>query len=352
MANIYKRQLDKLDVSVDQYAKLVEMPTDIVKNIVNGSELSVSMEWEKFFRKNIFDKHQKIENEFENTKLKVLNEKIESEEEKVDNKLNEDIYMNWYIYEYDKNDFFKKHNFKSVPDCERNMFISLPKWKNHPEGGKVSNSIYDRLLNKQINQIGKKILPILVKQLYEFDKEGKHRIEGVEIKVNSNQIETKTKKVFDEEERKLRDWYKRFDFKTFIKEYKINKNEMRAKTGLGYSTLYQVMAKYEGYKPSIEKLSAIYNYVNNIIGTKEEVVEVEEQIKYDFEEPIIEEIPNEEIEVLEIEEPNIEVIEEAEKEIANDEIKTDKDELIERLTFKVELYEKMFNILENVTKRN
>ena len=71
--NIYKRQMEKLGMSVEEYSRLLNVPEIIVKKIVNGNEEVVkNMEINNFLRKNIFNKHQEVENNMEEKKVLCL----------------------------------------------------------------------------------------------------------------------------------------------------------------------------------------------------------------------------------------------------------------------------------------
>ena len=48
--SIYKRQMEKLGLNLEQYSKLVGMPIEMTKKIINGKEVVENMQVNNFLR--------------------------------------------------------------------------------------------------------------------------------------------------------------------------------------------------------------------------------------------------------------------------------------------------------------
>ena len=80
--NIYRRQMQELGLNPKQYAKLIDMPYEVVKDMLYDKEGDYSMEIGNILRKNMFNKHQDIENNFENAKFNAM--RIKKEDSEID----------------------------------------------------------------------------------------------------------------------------------------------------------------------------------------------------------------------------------------------------------------------------
>ena len=60
--NIYRRQMQELGLNPKQYAKLIDMPYEVVKDMLYDKEGEYSMEIKGLLRNTMFNKHQDIEN--------------------------------------------------------------------------------------------------------------------------------------------------------------------------------------------------------------------------------------------------------------------------------------------------
>ena len=61
MSNIYLRQMNELNVDVEQYSKLLDAPIFIVRRLVKGETLSEDMGLNEFIRNNILKKYNELE---------------------------------------------------------------------------------------------------------------------------------------------------------------------------------------------------------------------------------------------------------------------------------------------------
>ena len=73
---IYERQMKRLGLNLEQYSKLLQVPIEITRKLVNGEEFE-NMGINDFIRNNVLKKHNELEND-ENTALKVVEIKHES----------------------------------------------------------------------------------------------------------------------------------------------------------------------------------------------------------------------------------------------------------------------------------
>ena len=69
--------MKELGLNLDQYSKFLDIPKSITKKIINGNgEVVEDMEINNFLRKNLFGKHQEVENNKEEKKVEALNVKL------------------------------------------------------------------------------------------------------------------------------------------------------------------------------------------------------------------------------------------------------------------------------------
>lgn len=70
--------MQELKLNPYQYSKLVDVPYEIVKNVIYDSDVGgYNMEIKNFFRKKLFEKHQEIENDYQNAQLKATQIKLD-----------------------------------------------------------------------------------------------------------------------------------------------------------------------------------------------------------------------------------------------------------------------------------
>ena len=91
MTNIYLRQMQELGLNPKQYAKLINIPYEVVKDFIYGREGDYNMGLKDLLRRNMVEKHQEVEENFEGAKLKAL--EIKHNESDI-------YYIEWYNNEY------------------------------------------------------------------------------------------------------------------------------------------------------------------------------------------------------------------------------------------------------------
>ena len=273
--SIYKRQMEKLGLNLEQYSKLVGMPIEITKKIINGKEVVENMQVNNFLRNNIFSKHQEIEKggemEQEAINIKIKDSDIFSHP-KIQNLIkkypnSEELY--WYLTKFNKEEYFEKYNVAGWQDLMRRYnFISYT----GRIKGKVCDSTIQRVIKRQYDEVGAEVIYEIAVQLYDCFEKG--NIEEVERKNKVNNI--KMNKVVSEED--LRKWYMNFDFDDFIKQHDMTIKEFGGKVHLAKSTTFAFFKKYAQYKPSVSVLQRVKDYVESCDKNIEQIT-IEETMK-------------------------------------------------------------------------
>lgn len=273
--SIYKRQMEKLGLNLEQYSKLVGMPIEMTKKIINGKEVVENMQVNNFLRNNIFNKHQEIEKggemEQEAINIKIKDSDIFSHP-KIQNLIkkypnSEELY--WYLTIFNKEEYFEKYNVAGWQDLMRRYnFISYT----GRIKGKVCDSTIQRVIKRQYDEVGAEVIYEIAVQLYDCFEKG--NIKEVERKNKVNNI--KMNKVVSEED--LRKWYKNFDFNDFIKQHDMTIKEFGEKVYLAESTTFTFFKKYAQYKPSVSVLQRVKDYVESCDKNIEQIT-IEETMK-------------------------------------------------------------------------
>ena len=125
--------MQELGLNPKQYAKLIDMPYEVVKDMLYDKEGDYSMEIKKILRNNMFNKHQDIENNFENAKFNAM--RIKKEDSEID-------YLNWYEKDYIKDLLFEKLPVSSITDFEKRYCIMV-------DGKRASHWYYTLLCGKR-----------------------------------------------------------------------------------------------------------------------------------------------------------------------------------------------------------
>lgn len=261
---IYERQMKRLGLNLEQYSKLLQVPIEITKKLVNGEEFE-NMGINDFIRNNVLKKHNELEND-ENTALKVVEIKSESSE----NQFEEEA-MNWYMNEYDRDDFFEKIGIKF-----QNEFINKYEFTCNAgrlRGRVLSYSVYDRLLRHDTGYIGVKVLPELVKQLYDLYI---NYPESEKRYLRTNKL-IKQYTCKRNEDKELVEWFKNFDFNNYFENKESGeKTRIGKKLHINYSTVYALFNK--AYTPNASVLKKLKNYFDNV-DNQETIEPVEEEIE-------------------------------------------------------------------------
>ena len=248
MTNIYQKQMNKLNLNAKQYAELTGMPYEVVKDILYNKEGDYSMEIKNLLRKNMMNKHQEIENNFDNAKFKAMELKKEVN------------YLKWYDKEYTLDLLKEKLQLNSIKQFENNYCLKI-------NNKKASSWTYNILVAKREYERhsiekGKKLE--FIKQLYD-------------IIVNDNAdayYNPITKKVINitpiKQNGKInyKKWYKNFDIKQWKKENNIDNYKLVDVLGLSQCTVSGLVSKKQYSQATLEKF---YNYVMSL-DTKEETI--------------------------------------------------------------------------------
>lgn len=289
--NIYKRQIEKLGLSLEQYSKLMDIPIEITKKIINEKEVVKDMNINNFLRKNMFDKHQELEENVENTQLEIAKIKVEDKDifshpkiQKIISEHPNDKEFYWYLTEFDKDYYFEKFDVTSLTNLiHRYNFYTT----NGRCSGQISTSTIQRVIEKKYDQVGIEPLYDVSKMLYDCFVNEK-------IEKNNDKINARKRYVRKNNHDDLLKWYKEFDFKTFLLKKDMKIADFAKKVGLAYSTTCQIVKKSVYYDPSNFVILKLKDYVeSNPINEKE----ILEQPK------VIEEIENKPKQVTTIENP-------------------------------------------------
>lgn len=230
--NIYRKQMQQLGLNTKQYAKLIEIPYEVVKDFIYDKEGRYSMEIKNLLRKNMFNKHQEIENDYDNAKIKAL----EMKKENVD-------YVEWYENEYHF-DVLKDtlKDIKTIIDFENKYHITV-------RGIKASHWFYSCLtskMNYKKRNISESTLSEFAEQLYD-------------IIVNKN-IEQyrETNSDYSADDLFYINWFDSYDIEKFLSETNHTKHDLSKMMGIGYSTICLMCQKK--YR-SIKRIKQLYNIV-------------------------------------------------------------------------------------------
>ena len=309
--NIYRRQMQELGLNPKQYAKLIDMPYEVVKDMLYDKEGDYSMEISKILRKNMFNKHQDIENNFDNAKYEAM--RIKKEDDEID-------YLDWYYKEYSADMLKSKLNVSSITDFERKFCIVVNEkrashWyytilcgKKEYEGHQIEKNnklefitqLYDIVVNdngkayygkkanfvmntqtpngkinyvkwyktfdiKQFmsdNNLNNSILvkeleysPAVISRLINKKKYTRNLLtklyDYVMSQPNNNDVKSNSFDYFE--------WFKNFDLKKYMKQNNLTNTTLGAKLGLGIVSISQLANKKFYTKKTLEKL---YSYIN------------------------------------------------------------------------------------------
>lgn len=278
--NIYKRQMERLGLNLEQYSKLVGMPIEITKKIINEKEVVEDMQVNNFLRNNIFNKHQEIEKE-ENKTQEAINIKLNDSDvfshPKIQNLIqkypnSEELY--WYLTKFNRDEYFEKYNVASYQDLMRRYeFISY----NGRIKGRVCHSTVVRVISRLYDEVGEEVIYELAKQLYDcFEKGNIKEIDENNTKKFRPTPRKKEIKITQEDEDDLRIWYKDFDFHKFIQEHDMTVKEFGEKVCLAESTTFAFFKKYAQYKPSTSVLQRVKDFVESCDKIVEQITMEEE----------------------------------------------------------------------------
>lgn len=272
--NIYKRQMNDLGLNVEEYSKMLDIPKSVVAKMINGNgEVVDNMEINNFLRKNIFTKHQEVENNKEEKKVEALNVKLMRGENSYETKKQWllEKYPNskevlWYVNEYDRDTYFAKNNVQNKADLMRRYTFTCNtgRLKGLKE---VGLSTIDRLVNKQYNELGIYTAYPLICQLYDCLELGNIKANSNYKPKYNNKIQIENKK----EEQKLKDWFYNFDFKDFCNKHEITTTQFALDIKTSVTTVKAI--KIGKYKPSMKLTKRLKDYVDSFENKFETQIE-------------------------------------------------------------------------------
>jgi transcriptional regulator with XRE-family HTH domain len=262
MSNIYVKQMQQLGLNPKQYAELIDIPYEVVKNFIYGKEGEYEMGLGDLLRKNMFSKHQEVERNIENAKIKAAEIKYQSRENPRD----------WYENVYTPELLLNTLKLKTRVEFERNYDIIL-------EGERASKWFYNCLTGKtnyDNHEINYEKQAQFIEQLYDILVNG-----NVEKYKRETPIETK---IFPTERRPIKNgnyknkyfkWFADFNLKQYMKENGLRNEDLCKKLGVGVTTVSHLINKRHYTKRTLQKL---YNFVNaNIKETKPTVIKNTEE---------------------------------------------------------------------------
>lgn len=252
--NIYRRQMQELGLNTKEYAELLKIPYEVVKDIIYDKEGDYSMEVKDLLRQTMFNRHQDIENNYENAKFDAMQIKR-----------NEIDYLEWYDKEYSFDLLKKKLNIHSISEFKRKYNLIVREKR-------ASEWFYNSLTSKtnyKDRQIATDVIEEFSRQLYDIivNDNGEAYLLENEIK-----IEKPVKHYSIKEQKEKEKWFKEFNVKAFMKENNITTKELAEELNLAYSTLCQFVAKTHYGKGTVFKF---YDFVKSIEDETNEEKELE-----------------------------------------------------------------------------
>ena len=229
--NIYRKQMQELGLNTKQYAELINMPYEVVKDIIYDKEGEYSMDIKNILRRNMIDKHQEIENDYDNAKFKAMEIK------------NEVDYLDWYNNEYSIDLLKDKLHVRTLIEFKREYNLMV-------NGKKASDWIYSVLTSKREypgHEIEKSKKIQFVKQLYD-------------LLVNDNKEEYTKRKTIKVKNEKINyeKWYKDFNVKQFMSKNHLSNTMLEEALNYSPAVISRLVNKRKHSKNS---LIALYDYV-------------------------------------------------------------------------------------------
>ena len=218
MNNIYVRQMQGLGLNPKQYAELINIPYEVVKDFIYNKEGDYKMGLKDLLRRNMVEKHQEIEEDYENAKIKASGIKLRDGVN----------YREWYEKEYTPELLLETLNLRSRKEFERNYDIMIngeraSRWYYTCMTGKVEYGDKQFNYEKQIQ---------FIEQLYDIIVNG-----NKEKYMRKTPFETK-KSTFN-----YMKWYKNFDIKSYMKEKGLTNGILIQELGLSGQTVSFMITK-------------------------------------------------------------------------------------------------------------
>ena len=259
MNNIYTKQMQKLGLNPKQYAELIDIPYEVVKDFIYDKEGDYKMGLKELLRKNMLQKHQEVEENYENAKFKAMEIKHNNKE------IN---YLEWYDKGYSVSLLKSALKINSISDFKKRYDLMF-------NGNRFSNWTYQVLLGKREYE-GHEIAPQkkeeFLKQLYDIIVNGNSN-NYLRIKPLSSRDVSST---HNSEKAKILKWYKKFNFKKYLEDNNITQSDLSRLIGIPTGVISKMInGKKTNYVTT--NLITLYNYVVNNSTNKENKSDYDEK---------------------------------------------------------------------------
>lgn len=283
--NIYRKQMQELGLNTKQYAELIGMPYEVVKDFLYDKEGDYSMDIKSILRGNMLSKHQEIENDYENAKIRATEIKYRDNTDK----------RSWYENEYSIELLLNTLHLKTRAEFGRTYEIKI--------NGKPASKWIGYCMMSKINydnhEVSKDIQDQYIEQLYDILVNGNKEkyLRKDSIKVSNDKTKRPPKKV-EEYKNEYFKWFVNFDIKGFMKRHKLNNNDLANALQVGACTTSYLVSKRHYTKRTLQKL---YDYVKKVEKDNYDIIATEyllEQEEKSNTQDIDNSPINEEIEIL------------------------------------------------------
>jgi len=252
MNNIYVKQMQRLGLNPKQYAELIDIPYEVVKDFIYNKEGEYKMGLKELLRKNMIEKHQEVEENYEEAKIKAMG--IKHSEKEID-------YLDWYNNEYSVSMLKSILKLKSISEFKKNYDLLY-------KGERFSNWTYQLLLGKKEyagHEIDTNKKLEFIKQLYDIliNKNGDKYLRS---KPFSNDSTSKTK---------ILKWYKKFNLKKYIESKNMTQSDFSRETGVSTGVISKLINNPKSNYITTN-LVTIYNYVMSNPTEKIETPKIDE----------------------------------------------------------------------------
>ena len=273
MSNIYLKQMQRLGLNTKQYAELIEIPHNVVKDFIYEKDGEYEVGLQDLLRRNMLQKHQEIENNFEEAKLRASEIKYANDNVK---------YRDWYENDYSVELLLNTLHLKTRAEFDRSYDIMI--------NGKVASRWVSYCMMSKLNydnhEVSRDIQDQYIKQLYDIIVNGnanEYKRKGY-IKVSNEKSKRPPKKA-NEYKNKYFKWFTDFDIKDFMKRHNFRNDDLARELNVGACTISYLINKRHYTKRTLQKL---YDYVKNIEGINVvEDKEIEEVVENKVENEIL-----------------------------------------------------------------
>ena len=229
MNNIYVRQMQGLGLNPKQYAELINIPYEVVKDFIYNKEGEYKMGLKDLLRRNMIEKHQEIEENYENAKIKASGIKLRDGVN----------CREWYEKEYTPELLLETLNLKSRKEFEKNYDIMV-------NGERASRWYYTCITGKA--DYGDK--------QFNYEKQTQFIEQLYDIIVNGNGEKYRRKTPFETKKSTFNymKWFKTFDIRSYMREKGITNGMLIEELRLSGQTVSFLVNKKRYTLRSVVKL--------------------------------------------------------------------------------------------------